>query len=98
MDGEVWWYIFAIAVVMATTPLIAGALRWALEPPRSRRKSIALLEIVGFLVAILMFAWLLDSRRVEYHEWALWILLGIGALGVGLLEWTTHKEKHNDPD
>jgi hypothetical protein len=93
MSGTVSWYLFAAVLTLVAAGVLTGVDAWLMSQPRPLRLR-ALVVMAGrwgFFMSILMFAWLIDSHRVEYQEAGLWILIVVGALGAGLLKLAARK-------
>ena len=84
---DLHWYVLGAALVVALALLHTATDVWAYTPPFTRRKRVAVSVRWGFFSGVVVYAWLIDSRRVPYSEPAIWGLFGVGMLLTGLLTW-----------
>jgi hypothetical protein len=85
--SEPAWYLFALLPLMCLAGAHTAIDCWLANLPRPlpRRGRLVLAARWGFLAAVLIYAWLIDSHRVPYREQGIWLLFGMGlVLSVGL--------------
>jgi hypothetical protein len=86
--SETAWYLVALLPLAGLAGAHTAIDRWLFAQPRPlpRPAVLVLAARWGFLTAVLVYAWLIDSRRVPYAEPGIWALFGAGCvLTVGLV-------------
>jgi hypothetical protein len=82
------WYLVALLPLVGLAGAHTAVDRWLFSQPRPLRGPAmgVLAARWGFLAAVLVYAWLIDSHRVPYSEPGIWALFGAGLLlTVGLV-------------
>jgi len=76
------WYLAALPLILALAGAHTAIDWWLLSLPRPlpTRAVVVLAARWGFLAVVLIYAWLIDSRRVGYAEPDVWALFGTGGL------------------
>jgi hypothetical protein len=94
-DAQMMWYWIALGIAAVGAWVNSRLDMWlySLRPPFPLRARLAVSLRWGFICAILLFAFLIDSHRVPYSEMGLWLLLCGGALLVVVLRLVTWREK-----
>jgi len=78
--SEFAWYVFGLLPLLVLAGGHAAIDRWLHNQPRPlpRRAEVVIAARWGFLAAVLVYAWLIDSRRIPYAEPGIWLLFGAG--------------------
>lgn len=77
MHSELFWYITAGAAALWLTMLMTAIDIWVLGV-RGKKKIGVLSARWGFFCSVLTYAWIFDSKRVQFNEAGLWIFLVVG--------------------
>lgn len=85
------WYLFAAFLVVVGACVMTRADVW-LHGPLGRAKTAVVGARWGFWLSVVMYAWLIDSRRIPFSDNGLTGFLLAGVALAALLAWVVNRK------